>query len=141
MQAVSNKKSFEEATAEAESLSMRTLSYYIIYTYNIIHTFIYLLPYLLTYTHLLLYALLYIELNYLSKPPLVDWVRTVLTYAHTLPSTAPPLIFQQLFETESSTYTYILADPSNSKYIHIFIYCYIYTILLYSVNNNVVQCE
>ena len=93
---------------------MRYCYSHVLYTYCIHHTHY--------------YVLCYIELNYLSKPPLVDWVRTVLTYTRTLPSTAPPLIFQQLFETESSTYTYILADPTNSKYI----YCYThsYTILL-----------
>lgn len=88
----------------------------------IIHIPYYNMPNIYT---LLLYPM--IELNYLSKPPLVDWVRTVLTYTRTLPSTAPPLIFQQLFETESSTYTYILADPSNSKYILVYTYiCILY---------------
>ena len=48
------------------------------------------------------------SLKYLEKKPLVDWVSTVVQAARD--SQSSKLVFRQLFESQSSTYTYLLAD-------------------------------
>eukprot|EP01032_Pedospumella_encystans_P012691 gene12690-14664_t len=49
------------------------------------------------------------ELKYLGSAGLVAWVNTVIDQLHVhVPRN--PLVFRQLFEKESSTYTYLLAD-------------------------------
>ena len=51
-----------------------------------------------------------IGLTYLSKPVLAQWVQRVVSAV--TPAAPAPLLFRQLFELESSTYTYILADAN-----------------------------
>lgn len=51
-------------------------------------------------------------LLYANKPPLARWVETAVAGM-----THRPLIFRQLFEKESSTYTYILACPETKEAI------------------------
>ena len=55
------------------------------------------------------------ELTFLAKQPLKDWVTTVVdAFQQTSPQ---GLLFRQLFEAESSTYTYLLADETSREAI------------------------
>ncbi|CEL95210.1 unnamed protein product [Vitrella brassicaformis CCMP3155] len=52
------------------------------------------------------------ELPFLGKPPLKQWVERYLCARHvSLGHEDPNLFFRQLFDRESCTFTYILADP------------------------------
>lgn len=52
------------------------------------------------------------DLGYLKRPGLIRWVET------TINKIAPkPILFRQLFEQESSTYTYLLADLETNEAI------------------------
>ena len=53
------------------------------------------------------------KLSFIASEPMLSWVRVVI---NTL-SNKPSLIFRQLFESVSSTYTYILADPKSREAI------------------------
>jgi len=54
-------------------------------------------------------AFSFTDLKYLGSAGLVAWVNTVIDQLHVhVPRN--PLLFRQLFEKESSTYTYLLAD-------------------------------
>lgn len=48
------------------------------------------------------------DLKYKGHEGMVRWVKTVVT---TLYASKPSIIFRQLFEPESCTYTYLLGDP------------------------------
>ncbi len=45
------------------------------------------------------------------------WVNTIVSAVVDVPSARQPLIFRQLFEQESSTFTYLLADPVTKECI------------------------
>ena len=52
------------------------------------------------------------DFRLLSSEGLITWLRTV---ADTINSKKPALVFRQLYESESSTYTYLLADKDSGN--------------------------
>jgi glyoxylase-like metal-dependent hydrolase (beta-lactamase superfamily II) len=58
------------------------------------------------------YIYIYIGLSFVGAPGLVAWLTNVLD---SLKKKAEPIIFKQMFESESCTYTYLLADPTSKE--------------------------
>ncbi|GAB5029890.1 Hypothetical protein NocV09_00200260 [Nannochloropsis oceanica] len=56
-------------------------------------------------------------LSFFSNAALVDWVMASLYFILKGPEERPRPLFHQLFEPESSTYTYLLADPESKEAI------------------------
>jgi len=52
-------------------------------------------------------------LSFFSNAAMVDWVIASLYFILKGPEERPRPLFRQLFEPESSTYTYLLADPES----------------------------
>lgn len=56
------------------------------------------------------YIDVYIGLSYVCRPGLARWVETCVNAVNPMVAHTHPLIFRQFYESESSTYTYLLAD-------------------------------
>lgn len=54
------------------------------------------------------------QLTFLGTPAMVEWVRGCIDTAY-ISASSSPLIFRQLFDPESSTYSYILADSATRQ--------------------------
>ena len=66
----------------------------------------------------------------MNHPGLLAYVNTVLRLKTI--SKTNPLVFKQLFEPESSTYTYLLGDIKSGKF-----YYFIHSLRFFHTDNNV----
>jgi hypothetical protein len=64
---------------------------------------------------LLLLRFSYKGLTYVGSPGLTAWVNNAVAIVSGIRNRSQKIVFRQLFEKETSTYTYVLADPVSKE--------------------------